>query len=92
VIGDVVGYLRCPHCQGGLVLSGGAVRCAGRHAFDVARQGYLSLLADRALVQNADSAAMVAARRAFLAAGHYRFLADALADAAVAARAAAGLL
>jgi len=88
VIADVIGYLRCPHCHDGLALSGGTARCPHRHTFDVARQGYLSLLARGALVQNADTAAMVDARRTFLAAGHYRFLAEALAVQAAAAQAA----
>jgi 23S rRNA (guanine745-N1)-methyltransferase len=85
VISDIVGYLRCPHCHRPLSLDGRTARCSNGHAFDVARQGYLSLLAPGALVRNADSAGMVAARLAFLAAGHYRFLARALAAAAAAA-------
>jgi 23S rRNA (guanine745-N1)-methyltransferase len=79
VLADVLGYLRCPHCHTGLALVDGTARCERGHAFDVARQGYLSLLAGGALPQNGDTAAMVAARQAFLGGGHYRFLADALA-------------
>jgi 23S rRNA (guanine745-N1)-methyltransferase len=54
------------------------VRCTNGHSFDVARQGYVNLLPGRA-VHPGDSAAMVAARADFLGAGHYRFVADALA-------------
>jgi 23S rRNA (guanine745-N1)-methyltransferase len=66
VLADVVHLLRCPHCGGDLMLGEGAVRCASGHSFDVARQGYVSLTAAAG-----DSAAMVAAREAFLGAGHY---------------------
>jgi 23S rRNA (guanine745-N1)-methyltransferase len=45
----------------------------------MARQGYADLSAGR-LPHTGDSAEMIADRAAFLAAGHYRFIADALAD------------
>ena len=38
-------FLCCPHCGAGLALAGATVRCPAGHAFDVARQGYVSLLA-----------------------------------------------
>jgi 23S rRNA (guanine745-N1)-methyltransferase len=75
----VVEHLRCPHCAARVRLDGGALRCERGHAFDVARQGYVSLLPGDAHTGTADSAAMVSARREFLAAGHYSFVADALA-------------
>lgn len=78
---DVVPYLRCPVCGDGLTATGHAVRCGRGHAFDLARQGYLHLTAGR-LRHPGDTAAMVAARADFLAAGHYAFVAEALADAA----------
>jgi 23S rRNA (guanine745-N1)-methyltransferase len=70
VLDELLGFLQCPHCHGDLRLDGGTVRCEHRHAFDVARQGYLSLLTGSA-ASTGDSAAMVAARAAFLDAGHY---------------------
>ncbi|MCA1655941.1 MAG: methyltransferase domain-containing protein, partial [Pseudonocardiaceae bacterium] len=67
---DVLPYLCCPHCGSDLAEAGPAVRCASGHVFDVARQGYVNLLAGKTSVSG-DSAGMVAARDAFLSAGHY---------------------
>jgi 23S rRNA (guanine745-N1)-methyltransferase len=80
----VLESLVCPHCGADLALEGARVRCAGGHTFDVARQGYVSLLAG-ARHPEGDSAEMVAARERFLAAGHFAPL-----EAAVAAAAATG--
>ena len=55
-----------------------SVRCPAGHSFDVARQGYLSLLPGDARLGSADTAAMVAARERFLGAGHFDPLAEAL--------------
>ena len=79
MLDDVLGLLRCPVCAGPLCRAGRAVRCPAGHAYDVARQGYLSLLPGGA--GTADSPAMVAARERFLAAGHYDAIGDALAEA-----------
>jgi len=73
--------LACPHCGAALVLAGTRVSCGSGHVFDVARQGYVSLLSGRASVSG-DSAEMVAARSAFLDAGHYRPIMDAVVAAA----------
>ncbi len=73
-------YLRCPYCGGELLDAGGAVRCVSGHSFDVARQGYVDLSGGRRVV--GDSASMVAAREAFLAAGHFSVIADAVRTAA----------
>ncbi|MFD0328656.1 putative RNA methyltransferase [Streptacidiphilus monticola] len=48
-----------------------ALRCPAGHSFDLARQGYVSLLAPGAHTGTADTAEMVAARADFLRAGHY---------------------
>jgi 23S rRNA (guanine745-N1)-methyltransferase len=56
------------------------VTCANGHAFDVARSGYLSLLPGDAKLRTADTAEMVAAREAFLGAGHFEPLAEALGE------------
>ncbi len=74
--------LRCPHCHAPLEPVDGSVRCRAGHSFDVARQGYLNLLPGGARAGTADTAEMVAARQAFLTAGHYRPLSQALARAA----------
>ncbi len=83
----VVASLRCPLCHGGMSAvaagSGAALRCASGHSFDVAKQGYVNL-ASPAPAYPGDSAQMVEARIRFLAAGHYRFIAQAVAGAAAA--------
>jgi 23S rRNA (guanine745-N1)-methyltransferase len=79
VLDDALDLLACPHCGGGLTRSGGSVTCANGHTFDVARSGYLSLLPGDARTGSADTAEMVAAREAFLGAGHFEPLAEALA-------------
>lgn len=82
MLADVVGYLRCPHCGGELALGVGVVRCSVGHSFDVARQGYVSLLPGTPRAGSGDSADMVAAREAFLPAGHYEPLGEAVVEAA----------
>jgi 23S rRNA (guanine745-N1)-methyltransferase len=79
-----LGSLRCPHCGAALTLAGASVRCANGHAFDVARQGYVSLLAG-ARHPDGDNADMVAARERFLARGYFAPLEAAVADAAAGA-------
>ncbi|MFG1801938.1 putative RNA methyltransferase [Micromonospora carbonacea] len=84
----VVGRLRCPVCAepltGAAAGAARALRCPRRHSFDVARQGYVDLLAGRA-PHAGDTAEMVAARADFLAAGHYDPVSAALAATARAA-------
>lgn len=75
----VLDVLRCPVCGQPLVEGDAALRCESRHSFDVARQGYVNLLAGKGRrTGTADTAEMVAARGAFLTAGHYQPLVDAL--------------
>ncbi|MEV4567342.1 putative RNA methyltransferase [Nonomuraea sp. NPDC049419] len=81
MLADIVEHLICPVCRADLRLDGAALRCAAGHSFDVARQGYVSLLVGSRPPGTADSAAMVAARAEFLDKGHYAPLADALAGA-----------
>lgn len=78
VLDELLGLLRCPVCSGALRRDGGSLRCAARHSFDIARHGYVSLLAGKP--PSGDTAEMVAARDEFLAAGHFRWLADLLAE------------
>src|SRR5690606_7882439 len=72
--------LVCPICDEGLVRMPTSARCRNGHSFDIARQGYLNLSTGRAAPRSADTAAMVQARAAFLATGHFRPLAHALAE------------
>lgn len=80
MLDTIVAALRCPVCGGGLTVHGTALRCPDRHTFDIARQGYVNLLTGRS-PHCGDSPEMVADRAAFLAAGHYDFIAEALAAA-----------
>lgn len=85
--------LQCPVCGAPVRVDDGrqppaGLICVAGHRFDRARQGYFNLLTGRASSFVPDTAAMVAARAEFLAAGHYGQLASAVANAA--AQAAAG--
>ncbi|MEE1788018.1 23S rRNA methyltransferase [Streptomyces sp. SP17BM10] len=82
---DIERYLACPHCAQPLARHDRSLRCPAGHSHDLAKQGYVSLLAGDAHTGTGDTAAMVAARADFLAAGHYRPIADALAEAAATA-------
>lgn len=82
--------LRCPSCGAALAARGRALSCARGHAFDVARDGHVALLPPRAKPAPGDPPEMVAARAAFLAAGHYAPLAEAVAAAACQAAGPAG--
>ncbi|MFH8368316.1 putative RNA methyltransferase [Streptomyces sp. NPDC018031] len=70
--------LRCPVCRARLRLGRGALRCPAGHTFDIARQGYLSLLTGTRATSG-DDAAMVQARDRFLSAGGYAPIRGALA-------------
>ncbi|MEU8072485.1 putative RNA methyltransferase [Micromonospora sp. NPDC049151] len=82
----ILDRLRCPVCAEPLTETTAgtarALRCPRGHSFDMARQGYVNLLAGRT-PHTGDSAEMVAARAGFLAAGHYDTVAAALATTAV---------
>jgi 23S rRNA (guanine745-N1)-methyltransferase len=81
-----VGLLACPVCARplGAGTDGSALRCPEGHAFDRARQGHVTLLPPGHRPPSGDSAEMVAARVAFLAAGHYAGISAALAGAVAA--------
>ena len=80
-LAGVLPLLACPSCGGALTAMGpGSIGCRAGHRFDLARQGYLSLLGPRSRTDTGDSADMVAARERFLGAGHYRQIARAVAD------------
>ncbi|MGI8748944.1 MAG: putative RNA methyltransferase [Thermoleophilaceae bacterium] len=74
--------LACPVCGAGLARRTDAMRCGHGHSFDIARQGYVNLLARDAPAGLGDTAEMLAARAAFLDAGHFDSLIEAVAEAA----------
>ena len=79
-----VAVLACPVCGAALSADVAGLRCAVGHRFDRARQGHLTLLPPGGSPHEGDSAAMVADRAGFLAAGHYAGITAALADAVLA--------
>ncbi|MGH3949724.1 MAG: putative RNA methyltransferase [Pseudonocardiaceae bacterium] len=88
----VVAALRCSLCGDGFAVTGRSLRCAAGHSFDIAKQGYVNLLHAKVLSGTADTAEMVAARAAFLGAGHYGPLAEAVARNAATAAGDQGLV
>jgi len=74
----VASRLRCPNCGAPLALEAQTLVCASGHRFDLSRQGYVSLLPPRARAATGDAPAMIAAREAFLGAGHFAPIAGAL--------------
>ncbi|MBQ3064105.1 MAG: methyltransferase domain-containing protein [Clostridia bacterium] len=64
--------LRCPVCGSAMQKENHTLACGGarRHTFDFAAQGYVNLAGPRA-AGGGDDAALIAARRTFLSAGHY---------------------
>ena len=81
MIDGALPYLRCPVCRESLSRTDRTLRCPRGHSFDMAKQGYADLSTGR-MPHVGDTAEMVADRAAFLAAGHYDFIAEALAAAA----------
>ena len=77
---DAVAVLECPVCAGTLSLGPDALTCPQGHSFDVAREGYVNLLAPQHRTRNVDGdrIEMVQARRRFHDAGHFGALRDAL--------------
>jgi 23S rRNA (guanine745-N1)-methyltransferase len=71
---------RCPVCAAPLASDERTYRCPSGHSFDVAREGYVNLLAGRAARSRAtgDEPATVHARRDVLDAGHFDLLRAAL--------------
>lgn len=70
--------LVCPVCGAALACGGGACRCEKGHSFDRARSGYINLFLDPSSRGHGDDKAMLRARRAFLEAGWYAPLAEAV--------------
>ncbi|AOW94332.1 methyltransferase type 11 [Rhodococcus sp. WMMA185] len=80
---DVIDLLACPQCRARVELDEGAVCCDAGHSFDVARQGYVSLMTGAGGKFDGDSPEMIAARADFLGGGSFDPLMDAVADAVV---------
>lgn len=78
MLDKVVALLACPHCGKPLTGSGGSLKCAAGHSFDIARHGYVALLGGPKRGIPGDTAAMVEAREGFLSAGHFAPLTDVL--------------
>ena len=74
----VAAYLCCPVCAGPVLPGEGQLSCGFGHSFNIARQGYVSLVSGRGGPGTGDSAAMVMARDRFLGSGHYQPVADAV--------------
>ncbi len=66
----VLPILRCPICGEGLARGDAGLRCGNGHSFDIARQGYASLIAG-VRPTSGDDAPMVEARRRVLGTGIY---------------------
>lgn len=75
--------LICPICSKPLLPEEKRALCPAGHSFDRARQGYLNLLNDPSGKGHGDNGEMLRARRLFLDAGHYEFLAKKIAEEAV---------
>ena len=76
----VADLLRCPACLGPLAPTQGSLICARSHTYDVARNGYVTLLPNARRCPTGDDAAMINARTAIMAASHFQPLTAALAE------------
>lgn len=76
--------LICPICGNELQRQDKSYTCPNRHSFDIARQGYVNLLAvqQKHSLAPGDTREQVLSRRAFLEAGYYAPIAQTLIDAA----------
>ena len=74
--------LLCPICHEQLNLEGRQYRCPKNHSFDMARQGYVNLLAvqQKHSLNPGDTREQVLSRREFLEAGFYAPIAQALVE------------
>jgi 23S rRNA (guanine745-N1)-methyltransferase len=71
--------LACPECGDVLAVRDRSLFCAQRHTFDIARQGYVSLLTGASTKMSGDTAAMLDARAVFQNARHFAPIAAAVA-------------
>ncbi len=80
---DNVSAFRCPVCGKEMEREGKTLRCVSGHCYDYAKSGYVNLLMSQQGRLHGDDRPMVRARTAFLSAGHYRPLLDAVASVAM---------
>jgi 23S rRNA (guanine745-N1)-methyltransferase len=78
VLAEVIDLLACPQCCSELDLIDRALECARGHRFDIARQGYVSLISGGSTKFTGDNAEMIAARSRLLGSGHFDPLMDAV--------------
>ena len=64
--------LRCPLCKSGFTVAAGALACRNGHSFDLAREGYVTLLGSRRRrpAAGGDGPAQLRYRAEFLGTGH----------------------
>ncbi|MBH0775883.1 putative RNA methyltransferase [Nocardia bovistercoris] len=77
-LAEVAALLACPECGLPLAAADRVLRCGRGHSFDVAKQGYVSLLTGASTKMTGDTADMLDARAAFQGAGHFTPIALAL--------------
>jgi 23S rRNA (guanine745-N1)-methyltransferase len=70
-----ISLLACPLCHTGLKQIGAALKCDNGHSFDMAKEGYVNLLAQK---RAGDAKEMLKARRSFLESGLYAPMSDAV--------------
>ncbi len=75
-------FFTCPICKKRLNTEQRSLICENRHCFDLSKKGYVNLLrpAKSSSARHGDDKLMVAARTAFLGAGFYDALRDAVTD------------
>ena len=77
-LATVARMLACPECCDILAVRDRSLFCTNGHTFDIARQGYVSLLTGASTKMSGDTAAMLDARAAFQDARHFAPIADAV--------------
>lgn len=80
VLPELAALLACPNCRSAVEPADRTLVCERGHSFDIARQGYVSLLTGAATKFTGDTAPMIEARERFLDAGHFDPIADLLVD------------
>ena len=75
---DWVSAFCCPLCGAELKKEEKSLRCPKGHCYDYAKSGYVNLLMSQQGGLHGDDRPMVRARTAFLSAGHYKPLLDAM--------------
>ena len=75
-------FFTCPICKSPFEQKGRSLVCPKNHCFDLSKQGYVNLLrpAKSGSVRHGDDKLMVSARSAFLGAGFYDILRDAVTE------------